>query len=160
MMFQGHQIDHLALMYRLFKLATTALTCILDKLQDYIETKGKQVVSDPELIKNPIAFTRKLLEFKSEMDEIVERAFLNDVRFQKCRDNAFQNFMNSQELTPQYISAYCDSQMRVGLKGLQESEVTSQLDALVRLFCCLHGRDIFIKSYTRYFGFRLLNKSF
>jgi hypothetical protein len=52
------------------------------------------------------------------MDEIVERAFLNDVRFQKCRDNAFQNFMNSQELTPQYISAYCDNQMRVGFKGL------------------------------------------
>jgi cullin 3 len=76
-------------MYRLFKLATTALTCILDKLQDYIETKGKQIVADPELVKNPIAFTRKLLEFKSQMDEIVERAFLNDVRFQKCRDNAF-----------------------------------------------------------------------
>jgi cullin 3 len=68
--------------------------------------------------------------------------------------------MNSQELTPQYISAYCDSQMRVGFKGLQDSEVTSQLDAIVRLFCCLHGRDIFIKSYTRYFGYRLLNKSY
>jgi len=125
MMFQGHQIDNLALMYRLFKLGTTALTSILDKLQEYIESKGKLIVADPELVKNPIAFTRKLLEFKGEMDEIVERSFLNDVHFQKCRDNAFQNFMNSQELTPQYISAYCDSQMRAGFKGLQESEVTS-----------------------------------
>ena len=95
MMFQGQQIDNLALMYRLFKLGTTALTSILDKLQEYIESKGKLIVADPELVKNPIAFTRKLLEFKGEMDEIVERSFLNDVHFQKCRDNAFQNFMNS-----------------------------------------------------------------
>ena len=46
-------------------------------------------MADPELVKNPIAFTRKLLEFKGEMDEIVERSFLNDGHFQKCRDNAF-----------------------------------------------------------------------
>ncbi len=31
-MFQGNQIDNLALMYRMFKLCTTALTCILDKM--------------------------------------------------------------------------------------------------------------------------------
>lgn len=159
-MFQGNQIDNLALMYRMFKLCTTALTCILDKMQGYIETKGKLIVVDPELVKNPITFTQRLLDFKCEMDVVVEKSFLNDVRFQKCRDNSFQIFMNRQELTPQYISAYCDSQMRAGFKGLQESEVTCQLDALVRLFCCLNGRDIFIKSYTRYFGYRLLNKSY
>ena len=88
-MFQGHQIDNLALMYRLFKFGTTALTCIIDELQEYIEYKGKLIVADPELVKNPIVFTRNLLEFKGEMDEIVERSFLNDVHFQKCRDNAF-----------------------------------------------------------------------
>ena len=30
----------------------------------------------------------------------------------------------------------------------------------MRLFCCLGSRDIFIRSYTKYFGLRLLNRSY
>jgi len=33
------------------------------------------------------------------------------------------------------------------------------LDSIVKLFCCLHGRDIFIKQYTKFLSQRLLNKT-
>jgi hypothetical protein len=39
------------------------------------------------LLKDPIEFSKKLLELKSEMDEMVEKSFLNDMKFQKCRDS-------------------------------------------------------------------------
>lgn len=39
-------------------------------------------------------------------------------------------------------------------------ETEARLDALLRLFCCLHGRDIFIKAYTKFLASRLLNKTF
>lgn len=29
----------------------------------------------------------------------------------------------------------------------------------MRLFCCLHGRDVFIKHYTKKLSIRLLNKT-
>jgi hypothetical protein len=45
------------------------------------------------------------------------------------------------------------------LKGASEQEIDSRLSAIVRLFCCLHGRDIFIKSYTKFLASRLLNKT-
>ena len=71
-MFKQNNAEHLGLMYRLFKLGSTSLTCILLKMQSYIVEKGKVIVSDPEYVKNPVVFTKKLLEFKKEIDNLVD----------------------------------------------------------------------------------------
>lgn len=55
----------------------------------YIEERGEKIVTDEALLKDPIEFTSKLLELKKEMDEMVEKSFLNDIRFQKNRDASF-----------------------------------------------------------------------
>ncbi len=67
--------------------------------------------------------------------------------------------MNKQAMTPHYIASFCDSEMRQGFKGANEAEISQRLNEIVRLFCCLHGRDIFIRSYTKHLGNRLLNKT-
>ena len=51
---------------------------------------------DEENIKDPYQFTQKLLDFKAEMDEMVRYSFGNQMKFQRARDNAFQDFMNQQ----------------------------------------------------------------
>ena len=68
--------------------------------------------------------------------------------------------MNKCQLTAHYIAAYCDNEFKKGLKGISEVETSERLDAIIRLFCCLHGRDVFIKSYTKYLASRLLNKNY
>jgi hypothetical protein len=50
-------------------------------MNPYIEGRGDKIISDEQLLKDPIEFTKKLLELKSEMDEMVEKSFLNDIRF-------------------------------------------------------------------------------
>lgn len=67
--------------------------------------------------------------------------------------------MNKCQFTPHYIAAYCDNEFKKGLKGINEAETNARLDAIIRLFCCLHGRDVFIKAYTKHLSTRLLNKS-
>jgi len=47
-----------------------------------------------------------------------------------------------------------------GLRGVNEADTNLRLDAIIRLFCCLHSRDIFITAYTNYLALRLLNKIF
>lgn len=42
---------------------------------------------------------------------------------------------------------------------MSESEIEENLDAVIRLFRCLHNRDVFIKAYTKYQANRLLNKT-
>ena len=125
----------------------------------YIEGRGEKIVTDEALLKDPIEFTKQLLALKAEMDEMVEKSFQNDIRFQKNRDVSFQNFMNKCQFTPHYIAAFCDNEFKKGLKGASEADTNSKLDAIIRLFCCLHGRDVFIKAYTKHLSSRLLNKT-
>jgi len=42
------------------------------------------------------------------------------------------------------MAFHLDHEFRKGFKQVTEDEITKRLDAVVRLFCCLHGRDIFI----------------
>ncbi len=89
-------------------------------MQPYIEARGEKIVSDENLQKDPVEFTQKLLAFKAEIDNMVEKSFLNDIRFQKNRDVSFQNFMNKCSLTPYYMASYCDNELKKGLKGLND----------------------------------------
>lgn len=159
-MFQHAKLEELALMYRVFKRVETTLKFIIQKMQPYIETRGEKIVMDEALLKEPVEFTARLLAFKQEMDVMVERSFQNDIKFQKNRDVSFQNFMNKQPLSPTYIASYCNNEFVKGLKGVNESETNARLDAIIRLFCCLHSRDIFVKAYTKFLAVRLLNKTF
>jgi len=72
---------------------------------------------------------------------------------------SFQNFMNSCPQTPYNIALYSDNEFKKGLKQLTDVEIDLRLSAVVRLFCCLHGRDTFIHAYTNFLSHRLLNKS-
>ena len=42
---------------------------------------------------------------------------------------------------------------------MSNEETEARLDAIVRLFCCLHGRDVFIKQYEKFLSERLLNET-
>jgi len=63
-------------------------------MNPYILQRGDAIVNDEANIKDPYAFTEKLLAFKSEIDELVSYSFANNIGFQKARDNNFTEFMN------------------------------------------------------------------
>lgn len=80
-MFQNKKLDELGLMYKVFKRDESTLKYILAKMGPYIISRGEKIVKDETLLKNPIEFSRKLLELKAEMDELVEQSFKNDPKF-------------------------------------------------------------------------------
>jgi len=51
--------------------------------------EGGKIVNNEENRKEPLKFTQKLLEFKQQMDVLIEAAFNNDMKFQKSRDTSF-----------------------------------------------------------------------
>jgi cullin 3 len=158
-MLKNNKIEELTKMYSLYSRVDTTLKYILLEMGPYIESRGQIVIGDEELLKDPVKFTQKLLELKKEMDEIVVQCFNNDPKFNQTRDKSFLNFMNKFSETPQYMAEYCDYLFKAGIKGMSESEIEDNLDAVIRLFRCLHNRDIFIKAYTKHQASRLLNKT-
>ena len=128
-------------------------------MQPYIEQEGSKIVMNEENQKDPNKFTEKLLKFKEDMDNLIQEAFSNDIKFQKSRDQSFQNFMNKFDNTAYNIALYSDFQMKTGLKQMSDEQIDQILSAIVRIFCCLHGRDKFINAYTNFLSHRLLNKT-
>ena len=93
-MFKHARLEELNLMYELFKRDPNTLPLIIQKMNPYIEERGQAIVQDNNLLKEPIEFTKKLLELKQEMDDMLKTSFDNSMQFQKGRDSSFQNFMN------------------------------------------------------------------
>eukprot|EP00362_Geleiidae_sp_MMETSP1317_P000502 CAMPEP_0201281188 /NCGR_PEP_ID=MMETSP1317-20130820/1898_1 /ASSEMBLY_ACC=CAM_ASM_000770 /TAXON_ID=187299 /ORGANISM="Undescribed Undescribed, Strain Undescribed" /LENGTH=155 /DNA_ID=CAMNT_0047590447 /DNA_START=1202 /DNA_END=1666 /DNA_ORIENTATION=- len=65
--------------------------------------------------------------------------------------------MNQCQYSAPYIASYCDNEMRRGLKGVSAAETEQRLEQIIRLFVCLHERDVFFRNYTRFLAIRLLN---
>jgi len=158
-MLKNKKLDQLTKMYDLYSRSDSTLKYILLEMGPYIESRGQVVLNDEQLLKNPVKFTQNLLDLKKEMDEIVLHCFNNDPKFNQTRDKSFLNFMNKFSETPQYMADYCDHLFKTGIKGMSENEIEENLDAVIRLFRCLHNRDIFIKAYTKHQAGRLLNKT-
>ena len=157
--FNEKSLDKLHLLFNVFSRDEAQYDAILNKMKPYIEEQGGMIVQNETNMKEPLAFTTKLLEFKEQVDTMVRESFMNQILFQKCRDQSFMNFMNDQKLTPTFMALFCDEDMRKGLKGLNEEQVNSKLDQMIGLFRCLHGRDVFMKSYEKELAKRLLNKT-
>eukprot|EP00361_Fabrea_salina_P007359 CAMPEP_0202440492 /NCGR_PEP_ID=MMETSP1345-20130828/36726_1 /ASSEMBLY_ACC=CAM_ASM_000843 /TAXON_ID=342563 /ORGANISM="Fabrea Fabrea salina" /LENGTH=737 /DNA_ID=CAMNT_0049055097 /DNA_START=1 /DNA_END=2214 /DNA_ORIENTATION=+ len=156
-MFKHKKLDELRNMYLVFKRDEQTLKYMTSKMNPYIEVRGSKIVEDEKLQQDAIEYTKALLEFKSEIDAMVEYSFDNHSVFQRCRDLSFQNFMNKCQFSAPYIASYADHEMRKGLKGVSEAETDQRLEALIKLFLCLNDRDVFIRNYTRYLSKRLLD---
>ena len=93
-MIENNKGDDLALMYKCFVREDTNLGVIIHCLCEYTESLGNKYVEDVTLTADPCAFTQKLLDFKKEVDSMIEYSFSNNIKFEKGRDTSFQNFMN------------------------------------------------------------------
>ena len=107
-MLKNTKLDELTEMYKLFSKVEGTLKYILGEMQPYIEERGKGLIDDEELRKDPVKFTQALLKLKKEMDDMVTQCFNNDPKFNQCRDKSFQNFMNNWNETPIAIAQFCD----------------------------------------------------
>lgn len=99
-----------------------------------------------------------MLVQKNDIDDLIAGSFQNDMRFQKARDQSFQTYMNKFRQTPQYIALFADNSQKASFKEMAMGEIQKQIDQVIKLFCCLNGRDEFIISYSQLLADRLLNK--
>ena len=67
-MIENKRVEELSLMYKCFVREESNLNIIVACLGEHIEAKGRTIVNDVELCKQSNVFTKKLLDFKMEID--------------------------------------------------------------------------------------------
>ena len=93
---------------------------------------------------------------KAKYDAVINASFASDRNFVNALHQAFEQFVNLNTRSPEYISLYVDDKLRRGLKGASEEEIESVLDRVMTLFRFLQEKDVFEKYYKQHLGKRLL----
>ncbi|XP_068642183.1 cullin-3B-like [Aristolochia californica] len=149
--------EDLARMYSLFRRVPDGLSTIRDVMTSHLRETGKQLVTDPERLKDPVDFVQRLLDEKDKHDKIINLAFNNDKTFQNALNSSFEYFINLNPRSPEFISLFVDDKLRKGLKGVSEEDVEAVLDKVMMLFRYLQEKDVFEKYYKQHLAKRLLS---
>ena len=80
-MFEQKNLNELKLLYDVFKRDQNTFGLIIQKMNPYILDRGQKIVMEENNVKDPHLFTEKLLEFKAEIDELVNYSFTNQMMF-------------------------------------------------------------------------------
>ncbi|KAJ8773688.1 hypothetical protein K2173_006338 [Erythroxylum novogranatense] len=149
--------EDLGRMYNLFRRVSNGCLIIRDVMTSHLRETGKQLVTDPETLKDPVEFVQRLLDEKDKYDSIVSSAFSNDKTFQNALNSSFEYFINLNVRSPEFISLFVDDKLRKGLKGVSEEDVEVILDKVMMLFRYLQEKDVFEKYYKQHLAKRLLS---
>ncbi|CAK8533522.1 unnamed protein product [Lathyrus sativus] len=156
-MLMDDKYEDLGRMYNLFRRVPSGLITVKDVMTSFIRDTGKQLVMDPERLKDPVDFVQRLLDLKDKYDKVITMAFNNDKTFQNALNSAFEYFINLNARSPEFISLFVDDKLRRGLKGVGEEDVEIVLDKVMMLFRYLQEKDVFEKYYKQHLAKRLLS---
>ncbi|KAF2302391.1 hypothetical protein GH714_036121 [Hevea brasiliensis] len=84
------ELYRLGRMYNLFRRVPNGLLTIREVMTSHLRETGKQVVTDPERLKDPVEFVQRLLDEKDKYDSIISLAFNNDKTFQNALNSSFE----------------------------------------------------------------------
>eukprot|EP00831_Metopus_contortus_P043468 TRINITY_DN3489_c0_g1_i1.p1 TRINITY_DN3489_c0_g1~~TRINITY_DN3489_c0_g1_i1.p1 ORF type:complete len:540 (+),score=118.12 TRINITY_DN3489_c0_g1_i1:99-1718(+) len=154
-MLQNKKIAELRAITNLFSKCKDQLEHILNKLLPYIVERGKSIRETKEVVEDPVKYMSKLVEFKKEMDLMMDECFSGLEPFIKTNNMAFQAIMDDFDLTPKFMASYIDHLMRQGLRG-KEKESESMIEDIFGLFKLLKPKDAFTEHHKELYALRLL----
>eukprot|EP00301_Raphidiophrys_heterophryoidea_P025148 c8369_g1_i2.p1 GENE.c8369_g1_i2~~c8369_g1_i2.p1 ORF type:complete len:545 (-),score=95.66 c8369_g1_i2:97-1731(-) len=149
-------IEELKLMYQMFSRVQEGLETLRTLMRQEVERGGKAIVTDQEVLKDPVDFVTRLLDLKDRFHKIVVDAFNEDRTFQHALSAAFEVFVNLEPRSPEFLSLFIDDCLKRGLKGKNDEEIEIMLDKVMILFRFLQDRDVFERYYKSHLAKRLL----
>lgn len=150
-MFKNKRTEELQKIYELFVRRPPTLPNIISKLGPYVISRGKALGENKEISIDPVLYIAKLVELKTEMDNIVTGAFHGNDQFIVVNDQSFQTIMDEFERAPKYLAFYIDYFMKTGLRG-KDSEMEEIISKAFGLFKLLKQKDTFTLHHQVGFG--------
>ena len=157
-MLKNKRNDEIKKAYELLSKIEECKDKIIVKFEPYINERGEELYKNKDLIKDPLKFIPELIKLKQEIDNLVQFAFNNDMKFQDKKDHAFSLFM-SKPIYSKQLANYTDYMMKAGLKGINDmSQISEKLEPIINLFKCLSDKLIFKGEAEKRLSDRLISK--
>ncbi|CDH58031.1 cullin-domain-containing protein [Lichtheimia corymbifera JMRC:FSU:9682] len=173
-MLEADKYGDLSRMYKLFSRVPAGLSEMRMAISKYIMQLGaeinKTINADLAVSKaakssergagggtqTAIRWVEQVLALQEKFDRILEKAANKDKSFQTAFNEAFEQFINENPKSAEFISLFIDENLKKGLKGKSEDEVDQVLDKTITLFRFLCDKDVFERYYKQHLAKRLL----
>ncbi|GAU90405.1 hypothetical protein RvY_02825 [Ramazzottius varieornatus] len=154
---ENQRYEDMECMYNLFNRVPNGMKIMVEHISEYLKSQGKSLVTEEENTpKNPVLYVTSLLELKDQYDKFLVQSFSNDKRFKQMISSVFENFLNLNQRSPEYLSLFIDDKLKKGNKDVSEQELESVLDRAMVLFRFLQEKDVFERYYKQHLAKRLL----
>ncbi len=154
-MFKNKKDVELKEAYKLISKHPDSLKTITEELDPFVRERGEELYNNRDLAKDPVKFIPELIKLKRELDSLIEFAFDNHILFQDTKNKAFSHFMNKEHYSKQ-LSNFCDYEMKLGIKGKNNTQIEEKLNDIINLFKCLNNKLIFQIEYAKKLSDRLI----
>ncbi|KAF5382100.1 hypothetical protein D9615_004330 [Tricholomella constricta] len=132
----------------------------IDPVGDEVDRKGKgkarSVTSGAQKLALALKWVQDVLDLRDKFVAVWENAFNKDREVESALNEAFQEFIDGNGKSPEYISLFIDDNLKKGLKGKTDSEVDIVLDKTITVFRFLTDKDVFERYYKGHLAKRLL----
>jgi cullin 3 len=105
-----------------------------------------------------ITWVEEILQLKAKYDRLSEQAFQKDPVMEKGLEISFQDFINANSRSSEYLSLFLDENLKKGVKGKTDAEVDFLLDKGIVLLQYISDKDLFETYYKKHLSKRLLMK--
>lgn len=134
-MLAAEKYEDLLRMYNLFSRVPAGLNEMRSFISKYILNLGSQINqrinSDLKMEKGSsqvaISWVQEVLGLQDRFDTLLDRAANKDKSFQTVFNEAFENFMNANSKSAEFISLFIDENLKKGLKGVKYNYILCKL---------------------------------
>jgi cullin 3 len=121
------------------------------------KAKEKEKAVNPQTA-SAIKWVDDILALKRQFDQIWEKCFQSDQNLHKSIEDSFEDFINRNTRSSEYLSLFFDENLKKGIKGKTEDEVDALLDNGITLLRYIKDKDLFETYYKKHLARRLLMK--
>ncbi|KAJ7903539.1 Cullin-domain-containing protein [Mycena olivaceomarginata] len=153
-------------MARLYRLFITVPTDSIRRRGDTInqassgvegsQTAASKTAQGVQILALALKWVQDVLDLKDLFDKIWKEALSCDRELESTLNEAFENFINLNEKSSEFISLFIDEHLRKGLKGKTDTEVDAVLDKTITVFRYITDKDVFERYYKGHLAKRLL----
>ncbi|OOQ84410.1 putative SCF ubiquitin ligase subunit CulC [Penicillium brasilianum] len=119
--------------------------------------KEKEKAVNPQTA-SAIKWVDDILTLKKQFDNVWEKSFQSDQNLHKSIEDSFEDFINRNTRSSEYLSLFFDENLKKGIKGKTEDEVDALLDNGITLLRYIKDKDLFETYYKKHLARRLLMK--
>jgi len=155
--------DDLSRLFRLYQAVDGGLPPIADAMKTHISTLGREyVMKSQELAKEKSSSGRNnhelitnLIKLHDRFLNLVQESFQGEQLFHKSLKEAFEEFINVDYFTSNYLARYANDILRKGNRAAV-MDLDKTMDHVVMLYGYIRDKDIFERDYQTYLAGRLL----